>query len=152
MAYFYYVGNLWGVLVFYLLFWFLDLIDGALARYLGVQNDKGRFFDSVVDNFMYGFAILGFIYLGIGFAWLLAYNILIEYITQLLITVKKCKKLPTDWLIHIAPDAPYFKTLGHAALLLFVFGFNVINPVFFVLNTWLTLTAVYYLIIINQQV
>lgn len=151
LAYYFYLNNLWGVLVVYLLFWLLDLFDGALARYLNTQNDKGRFFDSVVDNFMYGFLILGFIYLQAAWVWLLAYNILLELTVQVLATIKKRAGQPSDWLIKVTPDAPYFKTLAHAGLFLFFLGYDYLNIIFIVLNIWLTLTAFYYFVAIQKK-
>jgi len=145
LAYCFYANNLWGVLIFYLLFWILDLFDGALARYMNIESDKGRFIDSVVDNFMYGFLLLGFIYWQTALVWLLAYNILIEFITQLLATIKKRSKTPSDWIIKVTPDIPYFKTISHVFLLIYLFGYNLLNPGYLVLNIWLTLTACYYL-------
>jgi phosphatidylglycerophosphate synthase len=145
LTYYFYLGNLWGVLIVYLLFWLLDLFDGSLARYLNKQNDKGRFIDSVVDNFMYAFLILGFIYIGSGIVWLLAYNILIEITAQILATIKKRAGQPSDWIISVTPDIPYFKSLAHLFLILFLFEINIINPGFAFLNIWLSLTALYYL-------
>ncbi len=151
LACYFYLENLWGVLVLYLLFWFLDLIDGALARYLNIQSDKGRFLDSVVDNFMYAFVIVGFIYLQAALAWLLAYNILIELVTQLLATIKKRAGQPSDWLISVTPDIPYFKTIAHVALISYLVSFNILNPVFLVLNVWLTVTSLYYFWAIRKK-
>ncbi|MBD3360003.1 MAG: hypothetical protein GF365_04845, partial [Candidatus Buchananbacteria bacterium] len=141
LAYFFYLENLWGVFLVYVLFWLLDLLDGALARYLNLQHDKGRFLDSVVDNFMYAFLMLGFIYLQAAWVWLLAYNILIELFTQLLATIHKRINTPTDWLIKITPDIPYFKSFSHLALLIYWLGYNILNPFYLILNIWLTLTA-----------
>ena len=151
LAYYFYLENLWGVLIFYLLFWFLDLIDGALARYLHVQSDKGRFLDSVVDNFMYSFLILGFIYLEVAWTWLLAYNILIELTVQLLATIKKRVGQPSDWLISVTPNLPYFKSLAHVALIIYLVGYNILNPVFLILNIWLTITSLYYFWAIRKK-
>ncbi|HDQ23139.1 MAG TPA: CDP-alcohol phosphatidyltransferase family protein [Candidatus Uhrbacteria bacterium] len=151
LAYYFYLGNLFGVLIFYLLFWLLDLVDGALARYLGLQSDKGRFLDSVVDNFMYAVLILGFIYIEAVWAWLLAANILLEFMVQLLATIKKKINTPSDWLINVQPDAPYFKSAAHLALLAYFFGYNFLNPFFVFLNGWLAITAFYYFLIIEKK-
>jgi phosphatidylglycerophosphate synthase len=144
LAYCFYLENLWGVLVFYLLFWLFDLLDGALARYLNIQSDKGRFLDSVVDNFMYAFLILGFIYLESAIVWLLAYNILIEITAQVLATIKKRAGQPSDWLIKVTPDIPYFKSLAHLLLILYLFNLDILNIGFVFLNIWLTVTVFYY--------
>jgi len=151
LAYCFYAGNLLGVLIWYLIFWFLDLIDGALARYLKIQSDKGRFLDSVVDNFMYCFLILGFIYLAAVKVWLLACNIVLELFAQLLATIYKRAGQPSDWLINVQPDLPYFKTLAHTALLLYFFNINILLPAFWFINIVLTITALYYFIKILQR-
>jgi len=134
-----------------LFFWLVDLLDGSLARYLNSQNDKGRFLDSLVDNFMYACLILGFIYLQVAFAWLLALNILLELIVQLLCTIKKREKEPSDWLINAQADLPYFKTIAHAALIIYLFGCNILNPVFLLLNILLMITSLYYYFIIKER-
>jgi len=151
IAYCFYIEYLWAVLFFYLIFWLLDLVDGSLARYQQKEHDKGRFLDSVVDNFMYSFAIIGFIYLESAIVWLLAANILLELTAQILATIKKRRGQPSDWLISVTPDIPYFKSLAHAGLLLFVFGINILNPLFIFLNIWLSLTALYYFCKIRKQ-
>jgi len=151
IAYYFFIENLTGVLIFYLLFWLLDLVDGALARYLGLQSDKGRFLDSVVDNFMYAVLILGFIYIEAAWAWLLAANILLEFMVQLLATIKKKLNTPSDWLINVQPDAPYFKSAAHLALLAYFFGYNFLNPFFVFLNGWLAITVFYYFLIIEKK-
>jgi len=145
LAYYFYLGNLTGYLVVYLLFWLCDLFDGALACYLNIASDKGRFFDSFVDNLMYAFLILGFIYLLPPLAFLLAFNILMEITVQILATIKKCSKMQSDWLIKVHPNLPYFKTIAHAALLLYFFGYNYLNQIFIILNLSLTIFALYYL-------
>ncbi|MFC1598521.1 CDP-alcohol phosphatidyltransferase family protein [Patescibacteria group bacterium] len=146
IIYCFYVGNLLGVLIFYLIFWFLDLVDGSLARYLKLQSDKGRFLDSVVDNFMYVFLVLGFIYLGAVKVCLLAYNIIFELFAQLLATIAKKANQPSDWVINVQPDLPYFKSLAHAALLLYFFGYDILLPAFVLINCLLTITAIYYFV------
>ena len=144
LIYYFYFGNLLGCFIFYVLFWLTDLLDGSLARYLNTSSDKGRFLDSVVDNFMYAVVIAGFIYLLPGSAWLLAANIILELFVQLLATVAKCRTIPSDWLIKVLPDAPYFKTLAHLALFLYFCGVDLINPLFIILNLWLLGAALYY--------
>ena len=151
IAFYFQQRNLWGVLIFYLLFWFLDLIDGSLARYLQIENDKGRFLDTVVDNFMYSFAILGFIYLGAASAYLLTYNILIELILQLLAIIKKREKETSNWLIKAQADLPYFKTIIHLVLILYLFGADYLDITFIFVNTFTTILAFYYFIIIKNR-
>jgi len=151
IAYYFYLGNLWGVLIFYIIFWILDLFDGSLARYLNISNDKGGFLDSLVDHFMYSALILGFIYLSAADSILLAYNILIQIIVNLLANVKNWEKGESDWFIKIRSLVPYFKNLAHLFLLLYVFGINFLNPAFVILNLWMTIASFYYFFIIQKQ-
>lgn len=150
IVFYFYHGNLLGVLIFYLIFWTLDLVDGALARYLQTSNDKGRFLDSVVDNFMYAVLILGFIYLNVAPAWLLAYNIAIELFVQMLATIKKRYGQKSDWLISVTPDLPWFKSISHAVLLIYFFGFDYLTPVYYILNIGLTVTALHFYFLIRK--
>ncbi len=152
LAYFFYLNNLWGVLIIYSLFWFFDLIDGSLARYLNIQNDKGRFLDTLVDNFTYAFLILGFIYLHSALAWLLAFNIILELTVQILAIIKKRAKEKSDWLINAQADLPYFKTLAHLALIFYFFGYNILNSFFVLINLLLLIVCLYYFFIIKERV
>lgn len=151
IVYYFYLENLTGVLIFYLLFWLFDLIDGSLARYQKISHDKGRFFDSVVDNFAYCLIIIGFIYLDAAIVWLLAFNILIELTIQVLGTVKKKTNWHSDWLINVQPDLPWFKSISHTVLFLYYLGLNILNPVYFVLNLFMAGLAVYFLFIIEKE-
>jgi len=144
IIYYFYLGNLLGVLIFYLLFWILDLFDGSLARYLNATNDKGGFLDSVVDHFVYSILILGFIYLQAANIILLAYNIIIQLLVNLLVNVKNSGKEKSDWLFKVKPYLPYFKTLAHLFLFLCFLGFNYLNLSFLILNIWMTADCLYY--------
>jgi phosphatidylglycerophosphate synthase len=151
VIYYFYWLNLWGVLIFYLIFWFLDLFDGALARYLRAENDKGRFLDTIIDNFAYGVLMVGFISLDIAWGWLLAFNILAEISVQVLAIIQKQRTKPSDWLIKAEANLPYFKTISHLTLIFYLLGHNYINSVFLCLNFGLVLTFFYYLWLIKQE-
>jgi len=151
LAYCFYTCNFWGIFFSYLIFWIVDLFDGSLARYLNITNDKGGFLDSLTDHFMYSVLILGFIYLQVADAVLLAYNIVIQLLVSILANVKKWQKGESDWLIKIKSNAPYFKNWTHFFLLLYLFGFNYLNPIFFILNIWMTITSLYYFSAIKKR-
>ena len=151
IIYCFFLENLTGVLIFYLLFWFFDLLDGSLARYQNVSHDKGRFLDSVVDNFAYGLIIVGFIYLEAAIVWLLAYNILIELTVQVLGTIRQKANWQSNWLINVQPDLPWFKSISHLVLFLFYIGLDVLNPTYFILNILMTCLALYLLFKINKD-
>jgi len=151
LAYFFLTYNLLGIFITYSLFWIVDLFDGSLARYLNMTTDKGRFIDTILDNFMYAFLIVGFIYLKSAIAYILAYNILAELSVQLLSIVKKQRTTPSDFIIRAEANTPYFKTAAHAALAFYVFGINLLNPVFIILDLLLTITALYYFLSIQKK-
>jgi phosphatidylglycerophosphate synthase len=136
--------NLTGVIIFYILFWLFDLVDGSLARYLNNQSDKGRFFDTLVDNFMYGVLMIGMIDLQITWLWLLAANILLEYFVQLLAIIYKQWGKPTDYIIKAQADLPYFKSVSHLALLVYYLGLNYLAFIYYLLDLALLATAGYY--------
>jgi phosphatidylglycerophosphate synthase len=144
IAWYFYEENLSGVLVCYLIFWLLDLFDGALARYLNKQNDKGRFLDTLVDNFMYGILMVGMIHLQVAWLWLLAANIVLEYTAQILSMIYKQWGVPSDFIIKAQADLPYFKSVSHAGLFLFYLGFDYLNIIFYLLDIGLAVTAGYY--------
>jgi phosphatidylglycerophosphate synthase len=152
LAYFFYYNNLFAAAIFYIIFWVLDLFDGALARFLNIQSDKGRFLDTIVDNSMYAFMILGFIYLNAAAPLLLAYNILAEISVQVLAAIKNAKKQESDWLIKIQTNIPYFKTISHAILIFYMFGLNLLNPGFLLINIGITLTTAYFYFLIIKKV
>lgn len=151
IIYYFYWNNLFGVLIFYLLFWILDLFDGSLARYSQATHDKGGFLDAVVDHFMYSLIILGFIYLQAANVVLLVYNIIIQLFVNILVNVKNWQKDESNWLIKVKPTVPYFKTLAHLFLFLYFLGFNFLNPAFLILNIWMTIASFYYFFIIKSR-
>jgi phosphatidylglycerophosphate synthase len=151
IAYYFLWGNLLGVFVFYVLFWLLDLFDGALARYLNNPSDKGRFLDTLVDNFMYGVLMVGIIHMHAAWLWLLAANIVLEYTVQVLGIIKKQQGVSSDWFFKAEADLPYFKSVSHLALLLFIFGLNYLNFIYYFLDLWLAGTAFYYYLKIQNK-
>jgi len=144
IAYYFYLNNLTGVFIFYLLFWILDLFDGSLARYLNISNDKGGFLDSLTDHFVYSVIILGFIYLQAANVIILAYNIIIQLLVNLLVNVKNSGQEKTNWLFKVKPYLPYFKTLAHLSLFLYFLGYNYLNFAFLFLNIWMTIDCLYF--------
>jgi len=144
IAFYFYEENLSGVLVFYLLFWLLDLFDGALARYLNKQSDKGRFLDTLVDNFMYGVLMVGMIHLQVAWLWLLAANIVLEYTVQILGMLYKQWGVPSDFIIKAQADLPYFKSVSHLSLFLYYLGLNYLNIIYYLLDLGLLVEVGYY--------
>jgi phosphatidylglycerophosphate synthase len=149
IIYGFYQRDLLFILIFYVLFWFLDLFDGALARYLKIASDKGRFGDTVVDNFIYAVIIGGFIYLNVAWAWLLGANIFLELLVQTIGIIKKQPQFKSDWYFKAQADLPYFKSASHLILLLYFFGLNLLNSLYSLLNICLLVTIFY--LILNKK-
>jgi phosphatidylglycerophosphate synthase len=137
--------NLWGAFVFYVIFWLLDLFDGALVRYLNKTSDKGRFLDTLVDNFMYGVLMVGMIHLEVAWLWLLGFNIILEYGVQILAIINKQWGKPSDFIIKAQADLPYFKSVSHLGLFLFLVGLDYLSLIYYLLDLSLFATAGYYL-------
>jgi len=151
IIYCFYQQNLTGIAVFYIVFWLFDLLDGDLARYLKQTSDRGRFFDTLVDNFVYSLIIIGFIYLEPQLYLILAFHVLIQLAVQVLAIVKKQAKKKSDWIINAQADIPYVKSLGHLFLFLYWIGWNQLPILFTALNIWLAILAVYYYLMIKKQ-
>ncbi|MCX6746049.1 MAG: CDP-alcohol phosphatidyltransferase family protein [Candidatus Parcubacteria bacterium] len=151
IAYYFYLNNLFGVLVFYLIFWILDLFDGSLARFLNVTKDKGGFLDSLVDHFISSVIILGFIYLQAANPLILAYYILIQLFVNLLANIKRWENEESNWLIKVKPNVPYFKIIANIFLFLYFLGLDFLNPGFLILNIWMTSACLYYFFIIKNR-
>ncbi len=152
IVYYFATENLWGVFVFYLLFWLFDLVDGALARYLNQTNDKGRFLDTLVDNFMYGVLMVGLIHLQVAWISLLAINIVLEYIVQILAMIVRQPEIKSDWLFKAEANLPYFKSVSHLGLFMYLFGLNFLNFIYYFLNlALLGLAGYFYLQLKNKD-
>ncbi|MCX6745120.1 MAG: CDP-alcohol phosphatidyltransferase family protein [Candidatus Parcubacteria bacterium] len=151
IAYCFITESIWGVFVFYVLFWLFDLFDGALARYLNQTSDKGRFLDTLVDNFMYGVLMVGMIHLQLAWLWLLALNLVLEYLVQILGMIIRQPKLQSDWLFKAEANLPYFKSISHVGIFLFLLGFNFLNFIYYFLNLALAGLAVYFYIQIKNK-
>ena len=145
LAYFLFVHtNLWGATITYVLFWIVDTLDGSVARATNTQSDRGKFLDVFIDNFVYSFLILSFIYLNAAPAPLLSYHVLIQITAYLLGVVYLNEGKPTDWIIKPQAEQQYNKIFAHLVIFLYVLGFDVLRLGFVILNTWLTLQAFYF--------
>jgi len=50
-------------LIFYFLATILDLIDGAVARFLKMETKKGAYLDTICDRYVEGIILIGFLFL-----------------------------------------------------------------------------------------
>ena len=138
--------------VWYLLFWLVDTVDGSLARYAGTESHKGKFYDGIIDNFMYSFVLIGFIFNQVVSPAIIAYHILIQLFVFLLAVVKNQQNKASDWFIYQQAEAFYHKLLVHVFLGLYAFlGIDMLEPWFILHNTWLTYDAVSYYLAIQHS-
>lgn len=137
--------NVFAAGVYYAVFWLVDTVDGALARYQHRSSDRGKFLDIFVDTFIHSFFLVGFINVAAGNAAIIAYQILIHGTLFLVAAVKKQEGKPSDWIINPKPDVTYFKFIGNLIFGLYVFfGINIIDPGIGILNILMSGWALYY--------
>lgn len=55
--------NLFLALIFFLLAGLLDFIDGAVARFTQRETKKGAYLDTIIDRYVEGIILLGFLFL-----------------------------------------------------------------------------------------
>lgn len=129
--------------IFILFVLFLDVFDGALARYQKRQSDRGKFLDVFVDNAVYIFIILAFLKLEAD-VFHIAYNIFIIPTVYLLATIKNQEFKPSDWIIKTYPKLTYLKIITTVPFFLYVFiDLNWLDLALIVDNVLATLTALY---------
>ena len=55
--------NLISALIFFTISAVLDFIDGAVAKFLGMETKKGAYLDTICDRYVEGIILLGFLFL-----------------------------------------------------------------------------------------
>lgn len=137
-------GLFWaGILLIFLII--TDFIDGTLARYLGIENDRSTFEDLFGDHLMYSVSLLGIMTLRGAGIELVAYNLVIMPVATLLAVLKKHEKGSTDWVINPRPGLGYYKVLFYFFFFAYIFfAKNYLDQVFWLMNVLLTLESIYY--------
>lgn len=132
-------------IIYFLVFWGLDAIDGALARHAGTASDHGKFNDVIIDQTSYALFLMGLAFLGKADVFLLFLHVILSGLVYILAVIVKNFHRPTDWLIHAEPNLMYLKVIASVPILLLVlFKLNIMNLTFFALNIWMTILAFYY--------
>lgn len=144
IAYFLFINiSLVWAAIFYMLFWLVDTIDGSLARYTHTESHKGKFFDGIVDNFMFAFVLIGIMYNDLVTPAILTYHIVAQLFVYVLAIIKKQENVQSDWIIYPQAEAFYHKLLVHSVLVIYIFfNVNFLEEWFIIHNTWLTFDAV----------
>ncbi len=84
-------------------YFFLDLIDGDLARALKTDSDLGKFEDVMSDNFMVVVFPLALIWQGLVPGFLGAYYIFVASLSWWLSVIRRNREVASDWLFR--PEA-----------------------------------------------
>lgn len=142
----------WATAGYFLIFWLLDTIDGQLARHTKTSSDKGKFNDIFIDITGYSLYMMGLAFIGVSEVFILFYHVIIHAADYLLAIVYRNENQPTDWIIRAEPNLSYLKIIAHLTIIIFVlFGRNFIDPMFMMLNVFMTLQAINYFIKIQKQ-
>lgn len=138
--------------IYFIVFWGLDTIDGALARHAGTASDHGKFNDVLIDQTSYCLFLMGLAFLGKADVFLLFLNVILSGLVYTLAVIVKNFHRPTDWLIHAEPNLMYLKVVASVPILLLIlFKINVMNLTFFALNIWMTILAFYYFAVLQRN-
>jgi phosphatidylglycerophosphate synthase len=126
---------------------FLDMIDGDLARILKTNSDLGKFEDVMADNFMVVVFPLALIWQGLVSGFLGAYFIFVVSLSWWLSVIRRNYGVKSDWLFK--PEASSllhivrFWVLTVLVVLYALFRVDVVSEVMLALSIILTLIAVY---------
>jgi len=139
---------------FFLLFFaaFLDLLDGGLARFQSSANDRGKFWDVLVDHLNYVFPIFALFFLPSVPSVFIGYQLLIVPVLFLLAIIKESEGRKTDWIIHPFYTIVYFKPLALLAFFLFVFlSIDILAQTVLFLDFVMTLWSVAFAIVLARR-
>jgi phosphatidylglycerophosphate synthase len=149
------VSDPWTAFALLLFALFIDgFLDGALARYLGTDSDKGKFVDQVCDITVFVIFILGVARLGLVNILMAILFVYVVSISKLFVVIKKNIGQKTDWVIH--PFVGVFSNLPlYLSYLLFtiwlIYGINYMNQAIIVFTAGLIIKAIFDLHIIVSK-
>jgi phosphatidylglycerophosphate synthase len=75
----------------------LDLIDGPLARIMGIASDKGKFIDMLCDNLSFSIFVLGLMYAGLLSGVIGAALIYFMVLSKLLRSIHNSRHYKSNW-------------------------------------------------------
>ncbi len=120
----------------------LDLNDGALARYLKVDNDRGKFTDMVCDSLVYTLFVVGMLHAGLltpAAGLLLAYFMLLSKVMR---SIWNASFLQTDWRFKTVAGFVPNCVVGVTYAIFFIniaTGYNALRHVAWPLIGWLVI-------------
>lgn len=90
--------NPWIVIILYFVsFYFLDTIDGALARYQKTASDRGKFIDVFRDILIFIIFGLSLVKAGYINAFLGSAYIILEIVFEVISIIRKAAHVKSDW-------------------------------------------------------
>ncbi|NMC51785.1 CDP-alcohol phosphatidyltransferase family protein [Candidatus Kuenenbacteria bacterium] len=104
--------------------YFLDVLDGSMARYMGKNSDRGKFIDVFTDQAIYTLIVFTLILIDFLDIKALAYNLLVVPVLYLFVIIERNEGKPTDWVIKPVAKLTYYKILILGAALMVVFGWG----------------------------
>ncbi|USN45622.1 MAG: CDP-alcohol phosphatidyltransferase family protein [Candidatus Woesearchaeota archaeon] len=109
-------------LLFLIIGYLLDLMDGSLARYQNVTSDRGKFIDMVADSLNFTLFTIGLVFANLlsGFIGMIAVYVMAA--SKLFRSIYHAQLLPSSWRFHaVAGTVPnIFVGLGYLSFLFYV--------------------------------
>lgn len=105
----------------------MDSLDGALARYLHIDSDRGKFVDIFADNLNFTLFVIGLLYASLidgVTAVLFTYFMLL---TRVLLIFRKNVGQKSDWIIRPAAGTVIVLSIGPSYFLFLVYALTGIN-------------------------
>jgi len=125
----------------------MDLLDGSLARYSGIESDSGKFVDVLVDNVIFTLFVAGLVWAGFLSGLVATLYVYFMLLAKVLIVFKR--NIITgnrgDWLINPKVGA-FPNVFVYLSYIIFAFqvffGFNYYDLIFSAFSLLLALRAV----------
>lgn len=144
LIYYFLIFSIVDVFITLVIIFLLDTFDGALARKLNSESDRGKFIDILIDQFVYFLTALGLAFWQVVDPIIIGYFILIGIFVYILSIILKQEGKQTDWIIKPQADLTPTKLWGVFITILFAFGVNILNFGFLILNIWYTILFILY--------
>jgi len=137
-----------------ILFFFLDAVDGTLARYQKKESDKGKFMDMITSSVTDTLLVLALIINNVVNSINGAVFVYLMLITIIFAIIIRNKGQESDWMFHAKagplPHTP--KILLYIFFILWGLGIiNIVNELVFVSNVYLFALSLAYFAIIWRK-
>ena len=132
----------------------LDLIDGPLARIMGVASDKGKFIDMLCDNLAFTLFVLGLMYVGLISGMVGGALIYFMVLSKLLRSIYNSHHYKSDWKFKaVAGFIPNFVVaLSYIVLGIFlIWGIEYLNYAYALFSAVLIIDATFFYVRIVRE-